>query len=186
MRIISGRLKGKSIDFIKNSNTRPLKDSVRENIFNILKHSNLIKINVENSNILDLYSGVGSFGIESLSRLAKKVTFVEQNETTCNILKTNLKKLLLIQKTLIFNNKIENILNNIIHERFDIFFLDPPFADLDYLKTLELMKKNKIFNFNHIVIIHRERKSEDDYKNLLKIIETKYYGRSKIIFGEFN
>jgi 16S rRNA G966 N2-methylase RsmD len=48
------------------------------------------------------------------------------------------------------------------------------------------MKKNKIFNFNHIVIIHRERKSEDDYKNLLKIIETKYYGRSKIIFGEFN
>ena len=74
MRIISGELKGKSINYLKNSNTRPLKDSVRENIFNILKHSFSINVKVENSNILDLYSGIGSFGIESLSRYAKKVT----------------------------------------------------------------------------------------------------------------
>ena len=72
MRIISGVLKGKTINFLKNATTRPLKDSVRENIFNIIKHSNLIKTKIENSNILDLYSGIGSFGIESLSRNAKK------------------------------------------------------------------------------------------------------------------
>ena len=41
MRIISGTLKGKSINFLKNLNTRPLKDNIKENIFNILKHSNL-------------------------------------------------------------------------------------------------------------------------------------------------
>ena len=79
MRVISGILKGKSIDFLKNSNTRPLKDSVRENVFNILKHSNLIKVKIEKSNIFDLYSGIGSFGIECISRGARKVTFVEQN-----------------------------------------------------------------------------------------------------------
>ena len=45
MRIISGSLKGKSINFLKNSTTRPLKDTVKENIFNILNHSNLISIN---------------------------------------------------------------------------------------------------------------------------------------------
>ena len=77
MRIISGYLKGKSINFVKNLKTRPLKDSVRENIFNILKHSNLINVQIENAEILDLYSGVGSFGIECLSRGVKKVTFVE-------------------------------------------------------------------------------------------------------------
>ncbi len=185
MRIISGILKGKSIDFLKNSNTRPLKDSVRENIFNILKHSNLIKVKVENSNILDLYSGIGSFGIESLSRLAKKVTFVEQDEVACNILIINLKKLFLIKKTVVFNNKIEDILSDKMHEKFDIFFLDPPFSNVDYLQTLKLIKKKKIFNLNHIVIIHREKKSDDNYKNLLKIVDTKYYSRSKIIFGEF-
>ena len=185
MRIISGILKGKSIDFLKNSNTRPLKDSVRENIFNILKHSNLIKIDVENSSILDLYSGIGSFGIESLSRLAKKVTFVEQDEIACKILKTNLKKLFLIKKSIIFNNKVENILNDKILKKFDIFFLDQPFANLDYLRILKLIKNKKIFNLNHIVIIHREKKADDNFENLLKIVETKFYGRSKIIFGEF-
>ena len=66
MRIISGKLKGKSILFLKTSDTRPLKDSVRENIFNVLTHSNLINLNLQNSNILDLYSGVGSFGLEAL------------------------------------------------------------------------------------------------------------------------
>ena len=56
----------------KSKKTRPLKDSVRENIFNILMHSNLIKVNLKNANILDLYSGIGSFGIECISRGAKK------------------------------------------------------------------------------------------------------------------
>ncbi len=185
MRIISGELKGKSINYLKNSNTRPLKDSVRENIFNILKHSFSIKVKVENSNILDLYSGIGSFGIESLSRYAKKVTFIEQNLEASNLLKDNLVALSIAKKALIFNDKIEHILNHGINEKFDIFFLDPPFADLNYLKILSLIRKNKIFKSKHIVVIHRERKSKDDYKSLIRIIKTKQYGRSKIIFAEF-
>ena len=60
MRIISGFLKGKKINFIKNVTTRPLKDSVKENIFNILVHSSIIDVKLENSKVLDLYSGVGS------------------------------------------------------------------------------------------------------------------------------
>ena len=52
MRIISGEFKGRSINFIKNLNTRPLKDSVKENIFNIIEHSNHIKPVIKNSNIL--------------------------------------------------------------------------------------------------------------------------------------
>ena len=80
MRIISGILKGKSINFLKNSITRPLKDSVKENIFNILKHSNLINVIIENANILDLYSGIGSFGLRMYFKRSKKVTFVEQDK----------------------------------------------------------------------------------------------------------
>ena len=72
MRIVSGFLKGKLINFLKNSTTRPLKDIVKENIFNILHHSNLLNIEIKGSNVLDLYSGIGSFGIECISRGAKK------------------------------------------------------------------------------------------------------------------
>tara|TARA_Y100000591_G_scaffold313463_1_gene318938 strand:+ start:102 stop:659 length:558 start_codon:yes stop_codon:yes gene_type:complete len=184
MRIISGTLKGKSINFLKNKNTRPLKDSVKESIFNILNHSNLIKIDIQNSNILDLYSGVGSFGIESLSRNAKRVTFIEKDINASNILKENLKKLSIFQKSKIFTDKIENVLRR-LEEKFNIFFLDPPFADENYFLNLELIKDRKIFEENHIVIIHREKRSKENFGNILHIIETKQYGRSKIFFGKF-
>ena len=54
MRIISGKFKGKFISFLKSKTTRPLKDSVKENIFNILSHSKSINIKLEKSNVLDL------------------------------------------------------------------------------------------------------------------------------------
>jgi 16S rRNA (guanine966-N2)-methyltransferase len=186
MRIISGTLKGKSINFLKNSKTRPLKDAVRENIFNILRHSSLVKTKLENANILDLYSGVGSFGIESISRGAEKVTFIEKDYNASNILKDNLTKLSVIKKSKIFNDKIENILIKGIKEKFHIIFLDPPYADNSFCNNLKLIKKNKIFKTKHIVIIHREKKTDDNFNDLLNVIETKIYGRSKIIFGVFN
>ena len=64
MRIISGVFKGKKISFTKSSTTRPLRDYVRESIFNIISHGKKIKLNLVKANILDLYSGIGSFGIE--------------------------------------------------------------------------------------------------------------------------
>ncbi len=74
MRIISGHFKGKKILQPKDFKTRPLKDLTKESIFNIIVHSNKFSINLEDSNILDLFSGVGSFGLECLSRGSKKVT----------------------------------------------------------------------------------------------------------------
>ena len=66
MRIISGSFKGKKILTPNDDKTRPLKDLTKESIFNIINHSNKFKINFSNSSILDLFSGVGSFGIECL------------------------------------------------------------------------------------------------------------------------
>ena len=185
MRIISGAFKGRSIEFLKNSNTRPLKDSVKENIFNVLKHSNRIKINIEESNIFDLYCGIGSFGIECLSRGAKQVTFVDQDLKALSILKKNLGKLSILNKSKILLSKIEDVLIKEMNEKFNIFFLDPPFVDFDYLNNIKIIKEKKIFHKNHAVIIHREKSSKDELKDFLEIIETKKYGRSKILFGIF-
>tara|TARA_B110000027_G_C16099069_1_gene292207 strand:- start:380 stop:619 length:240 start_codon:yes stop_codon:yes gene_type:complete len=77
MRIISGSFKGKKILEPKDNETRPLKDLTKESIFNIIKHSNKFKIDLTDSYILDLFSGVGSFGIECLSRGVRKVIFIE-------------------------------------------------------------------------------------------------------------
>ena len=90
MRIISGSFKGKKILQPKDIKTRPLKDLTKESIFNILSHSNKFQSKISGSTILDLFSGVGSFGLECLSRGAKHVTFIENYKEVLPILKKNL------------------------------------------------------------------------------------------------
>tara|TARA_Y100001958_G_C21103927_1_gene453000 strand:+ start:120 stop:704 length:585 start_codon:yes stop_codon:yes gene_type:complete len=186
MRIISGRFKGKPITFVKSLNTRPLKDSVKENIFNIISHSKLIKVELNNSTILDLYSGIGSFGLEALSRGAKKVTFVEKDKNALNILKKNISDLSVENYIELFGANINNVLKSNKIDKFDILFLDPPFTDKSYIETIKLIKNKKIFKKNSLVIIHREKKTEDDLNNILNIFLTKIYSRSKILFANFS
>ena len=84
MRIISGIAKGKKLLTPTDKKTRPLKDMVREAIFNIIKHSNLIDLEIDQCKILDLFSGVGSFGLEAISRGAKEVVFFETTSQQLN------------------------------------------------------------------------------------------------------
>ena len=185
MRIISGRYKGKQIQFIKSQTTRPLKDSVKENIFNILIHSKKINTKIEGSNVLDLYSGIGSFGIECFSRKAKKVTFIEENNKIIKVLKKNLNLLIEDEKAIILNEKVEKSLLYYKKEKFNIIFFDPPFADNRIVYNLKNIKKNKIFRDDHVVIIHREKGSNEKFNDIFNELIIKYYGRSKIIFGKF-
>ena len=91
MRIISGLYKGKKILLPTDKNTRPLKDLTKESIFNLIIHSKFSKIELEKSNVLDLFAGSGSFGLECLSRKVNFVTFVENYGSVIKILKNNIK-----------------------------------------------------------------------------------------------
>ena len=185
MRIISGKLRGKKISFLRTKITRPLKDSVRESIFNILAHSNEININIIDSNVLDLYSGVGSFGLECISRGAKFVTFIEKNRLALDILKKNLNDLSLNNQAKVKSSTIENFLKLEKFEKYNILFLDPPFADNEFIQNLKMIKKIKIFKKNHVIIIHRDRKAEDKFDNIFHLIKKRKYGRSEIFFAKF-
>ena len=93
MRIIGGNFKGIKIFEAFDRNTRPLKDLVKESILNILEHSKDSKINLNNSLVLDLFAGTGSFGLECVSRGSEKVYFVEKYNQSIEILQKNIKKL---------------------------------------------------------------------------------------------
>ena len=90
MRIISGKLKGKKLFLPKDKATRPLKDLVKVSIFNLLDHSNIVKKKLENTSVLDLFSGTGSFGLECLSRGSKNVYFFENYVGAIKVLEKNL------------------------------------------------------------------------------------------------
>ena len=185
MRIIGGKLKGSTLYLPKNKDTRPLKDMVRESIFNLLNHSNKLSFKLENSSILDLYSGTGSFGIECVSRGAKKVTFVEKDKNALQVLKKNLSDIKISNEALLINDSVENYLSRNKDEKYNIFFFDPPFSDKKFKENLKSVRTFKNFLKNHIVIIHRERTAKDDFKDEINILKIKIYGRSKIFFGVF-
>ena len=91
MRIVAGNFKGVTLYRTKNKKVRPLKDMVRESIFNFLTHSNKISSTLEQSNVLDLYSGTGSFGLECVSRHAATTIFIEKEKEAIKILKKMMK-----------------------------------------------------------------------------------------------
>ena len=183
MRIISGSFKGKKILTPNDDKTRPLKDLTKESIFNIINHSNKFKIDFLNSFILDLFSGVGSFGIECLSRGAKQVFFIENYSGVLHLLKRNLSSLKSIKNYEIIEKDIyeDNIFLN-LNLKFDIIFLDPPYKDKNIDILLNKIKNQKILNKNGIIILHRHKNQQDSLPSSFKLIEKKVYGISKIIF----
>ncbi len=183
MRIISGQFKGKKIHEPTDSKTRPLKDLVKESIFNIIIHSKKFDIEISKAIVLDLFSGVGSFGIECLSRGAKNVVFVENYEKVLPILKKNLNNLKYINNFEILNFDIKKGINfHNITRKFDIIFLDPPFKNEDLNYLLQDIYNKKIIKKESLVIIHRHKNANDLIPKTFKIIEQKKYGLSKIIF----
>ena len=183
MRVISGLFRGKKIWGPKDNKTRPLKDLAKESIFNIIEHSNKFNTKLIDSNILDLFSGVGSFGIECLSRGAKKVIFIENYRGVLHLLKKNLSGLKSIQNYEIIEKDIykDNVFPN-LNLKFDIIFFDPPYKNKNIDNLLNEIKNQKILNKHGIIILHRHKNEQDPLPSSYKLIEQKVYGISKIIF----
>jgi len=185
MRIISGNFKGKKLFLPNDKLTRPLKDVVKESIFNLILHSKKFNLVVENSLILDLFSGTGSFGIECISRKAKKVIFFENYPEAIKILEKNLNLLKNIDGFEIYKQDFFNFFlsNRELNAKFDIIFIDPPYKEKKINEIIEIILEKKILSQNGILIIHRHKKDNTKLTNKLRIIEDRTYGISKILFG---
>jgi 16S rRNA (guanine966-N2)-methyltransferase len=184
MRIISGNCKGKKILEPNDINTRPLKDMTKESIFNIILHSNKFNIDIKNSNVLDLFSGVGSFGLECLSRGSSFLTFIENYKEVLPILKKNIYNLNYQNNSSVIEKNIFDELNfETLNKKYDIIFVDPPYKEKKLPLLFKKIIESNILNQDGVIIIHRHKKEEDEFPNNFNIIEKKTYGISKIVFG---
>ena len=158
MRIISGFFKGKKILEPSDRETRPLKDLTKESIFNIINHSKKFNIDLKNSCILDLFSGVGSFGLECLSRGVKEVFFIENYIKVLPILEKNLSNLKSINNYKIIKKNIykDDIFTN-FKNKFDLIFLDlkngPIFSKIFPLK-FEAKLAPRILKTTKLIIVN--------------------------------
>tara|TARA_B100000787_G_scaffold87378_1_gene64540 strand:- start:2683 stop:3252 length:570 start_codon:yes stop_codon:yes gene_type:complete len=185
MRIIAGNFKGRKILEPIDKKTRPLKDLTKESIFNIINHSNLLNINLSKCSILDLFSGVGSFGLECISQGALYVMFSENYKPVLEILNQNINSLQCQDKTKIINQDIfDQKFFQKINKKFDIIFCDPPFIEENIQEIISNIQKFQILNKDGVIIVHRHKNSNDLMPKEFKIIKENRYGISKIIFAK--
>lgn len=185
MRIIGGFLKRKKIFQPSDKLTRPLRDMVKESIFNLIQHSNNFKIKMNESYVLDLFSGSGSFGLECISRGSKMVTFIENHNNALDVLKKNIVKLGIQKKSIIINQNCFDyfIQKNKKFDKFNLIFIDPPYKENNIEIILKSIKENKIMIDGGIIIIHRHKKDKNNIRNFLNVIDERSYGISKIFIG---
>lgn len=137
MRVISGRCRGTTLFAPEGLETRPTTDRIKETLFNI------IAFDLVDCQFLDLFSGSGGIGIESLSRGAKRAVFVEQSKHALSHIHKNLEKTQLKQQAEILGINVINALK-LLEERqdkFNIIFMDPPYALENIEKILEEAEK---------------------------------------------
>jgi len=185
MRIIGGKFKGKKISLPDDKKTRPLKDIVKESIFNLIIHSNKINTKIENANILDLFSGSGSFGLECLSRGAKNVFFIENFKEALIVLKRNISELKYEEKSNIIELDCYDFLKSIDSNKalFDIIFCDPPYKENKVKELMDMIKEKKILKKNGIIIFHRHKKDNVDFIKKVDVLDIRFYGISQIVIS---
>ena len=121
LRIVAGKWRSRLLDIADVSGLRPTGDSIRETVFNWLAPG------IEGTRCLDLFAGTGALGLEALSRGAREVVFVEKSRRAVATLRDNVALLGAAGADVVQADALE-FLGRSGHGRFDIVFLDPPFA----------------------------------------------------------
>ena len=180
MRIISGSFKGKKLIHPNNIETRPLRDMVKESIFNLINHSKYTNLKISDANVLDLFSGSGSFGIECLSRGAKQVTFVENYNQTLNILEKNLSQFKQTDNFTLIKKNCFKYLDEENLKKYEIIFIDPPYKESNINQLINSIKSKEILSSNGVIILHRHKKDKIKFTTNIKVLDERIYGISKI------
>ena len=170
MKIIAGKYKGQEIKTVDGDSTRPMMAQVRESIFNSLQFE------IRNAKVLDLFAGSGSLGIESLSRGAVSVLFVEISKDVQKILKNNL--LIIEEETVVVGADVLKWINN-CDTKYDIIFIDPPFEYENEILCKLLDKTVDKLEDNGKIILHRHSSSGRlNIVRKLELVKEKKFGQS--------
>lgn len=169
MRVIAGKFKGRALQFVSNENLRPTANLVREALFT------KIQTTISNKVFLDLFAGSGSVGIEALSRGAKKVYFVEKNFYASKLIKNNLNHCCADEENYqIINADFKQALN-LIGEKLDFIYIDPPYKSNFYEIASEIIKEKNLLSDEGLLICEHEAKMPISL-NGYELISQKKYG----------
>ena len=172
MRIVGGFYKGRVLEPFEKIGVRPTSDMVRESLFNIIRYK------VVGAKFLDLFCGTGAIGIEALSRGAKKVVLNDGGRDSVNLTKKNLLKLKISEGVEVLNSDALGFLLR-TSEKFDVVYIDPPYASDLGQKALDLVQN--VLEIDGIVIYESEKIFDGEVEGLT-VYDRRKYGRAHLTF----
>ena len=172
MRIITGKAKGIRLNTLEGNTTRPTAERVKEAIFS------MIQFDLEGRRVLDLFAGSGALGIEALSRGASHCIFSDKSQKSVSIVKTNVTKARLTDKAEIVKADYKEVLSDCTgkDKKFDIIFLDPPYAKGLLDEALQIIHSNSLLTETGVVVAEFDNGTPLDIQNYT-LIKDKRYGR---------
>ena len=148
MRVITGKARGTVLKTPEGLQTRPTADRVKEALFSI------IQFDVPGAKVLDLFGGSGQLGIEALSRGAKQAVFVDESDAACKLIRENLRRTKLESDARIIRSDYMAFLNS-CHDKFDLIFLDPPYAEGFLENAIKRISEIDILQSGGIIVAER-------------------------------
>ena len=169
MRVITGKAKGVVLKTPDGLKTRPTTDRVKEALFSI------IQFDIPTAKVLDLFAGTGQLGIEALSRGASSAVFVDEQDVSCRLVKENLMRTKLSAEAKVIRSDYVSFLKSCT-DKFDIVFLDPPYAEVFLEKSLKMITEIDILQSGGIIVAERPLGKELpwEYPGYLRSKDYKY------------
>jgi 16S rRNA (guanine966-N2)-methyltransferase len=171
MRISGGKVKGTRLKTLPKRSVRPTTSVVRQALFSLLNNRT-----TDWHRVLDLYAGSGTLGIEALSRGAQWVDFVDYRKSCCDLIKTNLKKIGVMESAHVYCCSVSKAVT-FLERSYGIIFVDPPYSNSTTNNLLENLASSKLLGNNSIIVLcHANRfPLNSDYDDL-HLIEQRRYG----------
>ncbi len=180
MRVIAGTAKRLQLKTVKDDNTRPTTDRIKETLFNMLQND------IEGCRFLDLFSGSGAIGIEALSRGAKEAVFVENNKEAINCIKENLIFTKLVNSGIVMSYDVMTAISMLEgrNAKFDIVFMDPPYNKEIEKEVLDRLKQSEIIDSDTMIIVEASLNTSFSYLRDMgyELFKEKKYKTNKHMF----
>jgi len=177
MRIITGKYRGRTIETVRDKSVRPATDRVKSTIFNVLQS----RLALNGADVLDLFAGSGSLGLEALSRGAARSVFVDSSRHVLDLLETNAEHLGCLDDCILIQADAQAFIGK-SSERFDLIFADPPYAyDGTRLLPQEIFEKGLLKKDGYLIIEHTRQTSFPESAGH-GIAVTKEFGTTHVSF----
>jgi 16S rRNA (guanine966-N2)-methyltransferase len=178
MRVIAGSAKGRRLKSPASAMTRPMTDSMRESLFNVLG-------SIDGTKVLDLYAGSGALGLEALSRGAASVVFVESSPGVLPVLKANLAAVGLPGGRVVAGS-VPTVVGGAAPARFDLVLADPPYAtpDDEVIGVLQRLSEGAWLAPGAVVVVERSSRDRPfEWPTPFTGLRDRRYGEALLRYG---